>query len=88
MFYLDVDLFPKDPYAEVFPPPGPPLNDPCSSCKGETPLLAGGAGPSLKDGVGLALARLLDGGPSWIAIEPRPLLYWTSVCWWKSLEMC
>ena len=89
-FYLDVDLFPKDPSADVLAtqlfPPGPSLKDPCSSRKGEAPLLAG-AGPSLKDRGGLALVRPLDGGPSWITIEPRPLLYWTPVCWWKSLEM-
>ena len=70
--YLDVDLFPKDSSAEVFAaqlfPPGALLDDPCS----ETPLLTG-AGPSLKDRGGLA--RTLDGGPSWITIEPRPLLY-------------
>ena len=72
--YLDVDLFPKDSSAEVFAaqlfPPGACLNDPCS----DTPLLTG-AGPSLKDRGGLALAATLDGGPSWITIEPRPLLY-------------
>ena len=83
-------MFPKDPSADVLAtqlfPPGPSLTDPCSSRKGEAPLLAG-AGPSLKDKGGLALVRPLDGGPSWITIEPRPLLYWASVCWWKSLEM-
>ena len=62
--------------------------------EGETPLLARLV-PSLKDIGGLALVlldegelalALLDGGPSWITIEPRPLLYWTSACWCKSLQ--
>ena len=63
--------------------------------EGETPLLAR-LDPSLRDIGGLALAllgegelalALLDGGPSWITIEPRPLLYWTSACWCKSLQV-
>ena len=63
--------------------------------EGETPLLAR-LDPSLRDIGGLALAlldkgelalALVDGGPSWITIEPRPLLYWTSACWCKSLQV-
>ena len=73
-----MDLLSKDPSAEVFAPqlflPGPSLNAACSSCDGETPLLAGVV-PSLKDRGELPLALLVEGGPSWITIEPRPLLY-------------
>ena len=71
-----MDLLSKDPSAEVLVPqlflPGPSLNAPCPSFEGDTPLLAG-AWPSLKDRGELPLALLLEGGPSWITIEPRPL---------------
>ena len=73
-----MDLLSKDPSAEVLAAqlflPSPSLNASCSSCEGETPLLTG-AGPSLKDRGEPPLALLLEGGPSWITIEPRPLLY-------------
>ena len=98
VLYLEVDLSPKDPSSEWFASQlflASSLKTPRWLGEGETPLLAR-LDPSLRDIGGLALAllgegelalALLDGGPSWITIEPRPLLYWTSACWCKSLQV-